>query len=111
MLAWSERPAQREPAMPRSRIGQGYTAGEASSIRENPTLGRPNTLGWSVILKKTGQNSRTDKRAVVSRNAIETAGHHLNFETRSACSRITRALSSTSVPVGSPLYMTRGLDQ
>ena len=28
---------------------------------------------------------------------------YLNFETRSACSRITRALSSVRVPVGSPL--------
>ena len=37
--------------------------------------------------------------------------HHLNLETRSACSRMTRALSSTSVPVGSPLYMTRGFGQ
>jgi hypothetical protein len=26
-----------------------------------------------------------------------------NFETRSACSRMTRALSSVNVPVGSPL--------
>src|SRR6266566_3861307 len=34
---------------------------------------------------------------------------YLNFETRSACSRITRALSSASVPVGSPLYVTLGL--
>jgi len=29
--------------------------------------------------------------------------HQRNFETRSACSRITRALSSVGVPVGSPL--------
>jgi hypothetical protein len=29
--------------------------------------------------------------------------HQRNFETRSACSRMTRALSSVSVPVGSPL--------
>ena len=28
---------------------------------------------------------------------------YLNFETRSACSRMTRALSSVRVPVGSPL--------
>jgi hypothetical protein len=36
---------------------------------------------------------------------------HLNLETSSARSRITRALSSNRVPVGSPLYMTRGFDQ
>ena len=36
---------------------------------------------------------------------------YLNFDTRSACSRMTRALSLISVPVGSPLYNILGLDQ
>jgi hypothetical protein len=37
--------------------------------------------------------------------------HHLNLETRPACSRITLALSFASVPTGSPMYFTRGFDQ
>jgi len=36
---------------------------------------------------------------------------YLNRETRSACSRIARALSLASVPVGSPLYNILGFDQ
>src|SRR5262245_58092562 len=36
---------------------------------------------------------------------------HLNCDTRSACSRMTRALSLARVPVGSPLYIILGLDQ
>ena len=36
---------------------------------------------------------------------------YLNFETRSACSRMTLALSLAAVPVGSPLYLTLGFDQ
>ena len=36
---------------------------------------------------------------------------YLKFDTRSACSRMTRALSAATVPVGSPLYMIRGFDQ
>ena len=37
--------------------------------------------------------------------------HYLKFETRSACSRMTLALSVAAVPVGSPLYMILGFDQ
>jgi hypothetical protein len=36
---------------------------------------------------------------------------YLNSEMRSACSRISLALSAAIVPVGSPLYMILGLDQ
>jgi hypothetical protein len=36
---------------------------------------------------------------------------YLKRETRSACSRMTRALSLAAVPVDSPRYMIRGFDQ
>jgi hypothetical protein len=36
---------------------------------------------------------------------------YLNLDTRSACSRMTLALSLISVPVGSPLYNILGFDQ
>ena len=36
---------------------------------------------------------------------------HLKFETRSACSRMTLALSAAAIPVGSPWYMILGFDQ
>jgi hypothetical protein len=36
---------------------------------------------------------------------------HLKAATRAACSAITRALSSSGVPAGSPLISTVGLDQ
>ena len=35
---------------------------------------------------------------------------YLKAATRAACSRITRALSSSAVPAGSPLTLTNGLD-
>ena len=36
---------------------------------------------------------------------------YLNLETRSACSRMTLALSVAAVPVGSPLYMILGFEK
>jgi hypothetical protein len=61
-----------------------------------------------------GKGPRPASRAATRGATFDTPGlwePHLNLETRSACSRITRALSSASVPVGSPLYRMRGFDQ
>ena len=54
--------------------------------------------------------ARRNLRGHRARNRSERLSY-LNFDTRSACSKMTRALSAKGVPVGSPWYVTRGLDQ
>ena len=55
-----------------------------------------------------------NEKCAVTKDSLRQAARisdHLNFDTLSACSRMTRALSSIGVPVGSLLYITRGFDQ
>jgi hypothetical protein len=51
-----------------------------------------------------------ESRSAVDQFTFHVPGDYLKAATRAACSRMTRALSSSAVPAGSPLTLTNGLD-
>ena len=62
--------------------------------------------------RRSGQAHRARQcRTAVRYQAGVGPGFLAKLATRSACSRMTRALSLANVPVGSPWYITRGFDQ
>ena len=63
-----------------------------------------------IDILKLASITRIGPTAIPSLIAV-TYESYLNFDTRSACSRITLALSVAAVPVGSPLYIILGFDQ
>ena len=65
-------------------------------------LPAPPCNGWALSsLTRRGVDTQCPSMFLVN---------YLKAATRAACSRITRALSSSAVPASSPLTLTNGLD-
>jgi hypothetical protein len=71
------------------------------------------TVAYALHEQSPAPEHSVGGRGTATRRIVSAVRRKLyrKFDTRSASSRMTRALSDAGVPVGSPLYRIRGFDQ